>query len=225
MSRCVLLCASPEFVWAPLRPDDYIIACDGGYRQARGRAVALFVGDMDSAPGALPEDLEKLVAPVEKDDTDAGLAVRHALSKGFSEFLMLGALGGRLDHTLGNLQLAGFIADCGGRCTLRGARETVYTVRDGRLTLRLAAGRTVSVFAFGDKAEGVTLRGMKYPLCGATLSNTFPIGVSNVVQSDEASVEVERGTLLVVCEEEETNEGKDSKDECDAAFVAGKNPV
>lgn len=199
-NRCVIFCASPEFHLAELRADDYIVACDGGYEHAVRSGVRphLVLGDFDSYAGAIDPAIPTLRAPCEKDDTDAMLAVKLALEKGYSDFLLLGATGGRLDHMLANISAAVYIAEHGGTCVIEDRYNRVHVLKDGRLVLRGLKGQTLSVLSYTDEAQGVTLMGMKYPLNDYTMTSAFPIGVSNIVQADECSVTVRRGVLLVI---------------------------
>ncbi len=108
MSRCVILSAcpvSPELAKL-LRPDDFIIACDAGYRNCTplGCKPNIIVGDFDTAPCPEQQDDDIVVLPHVKDDTDTEYAAKLVSQKGFAEVLLLGALGGkRLEHTLANL--------------------------------------------------------------------------------------------------------------------------
>ena len=199
-NRCVIICASPEFHLASLRADDYIIACDGGYEHAVRSGVRphLVLGDFDSYAGEVAGDIPTLRAPCEKDDTDTMLAIKLALEEGYRNFLLLGATGGRLDHMLANISAAVYIAGHGGSCVIEDRFNRVHVLRDGSLTLRGLKGQTLSVLSYTDEAQGVTLTGMKYPAKDYTMTSAFPIGVSNVVQSDECSVTVKRGVLLVI---------------------------
>ena len=112
--------------------------------------------------------------------------------------VLLGATGGRLDHMLANISAAVYIAGHGGSCVREDRFNRVHVLRDGSLTLRGLKGQTLSVLSYTDEAQGVTLTGMKYPAKDYTMTSAFPIGVSNVVQSDECSVTVKRGVLLVI---------------------------
>ena len=137
--------------------------------------------------------------PVEKDDTDAMLAVRHGLSLGYRHFLLYGGLeGSRLDHTVANFQTLQFLADNGAEGCLIGKDCIVTLLKNG--TLRFPAGSSgiLSLFCMGADAKGVTLEGTKYPLQGGTLTAGFPLGVSNRLMGAEACVTVEDGSLLVI---------------------------
>jgi thiamine pyrophosphokinase len=138
------------------------------------------------------------VYPVEKDDTDAILAARRGMELGFREFWFYGSLDGpRLDHTIANLQMLRFLQEQGAMGYLIGKTQIATVVTNSSL-LFCGAGGTVSVFCVGGDAAGVTLRGMKYPLDGKTLTDSFPLGVSNQFAGEEAYVSVREGCLLVI---------------------------
>ena len=184
----------------PPRGETLVIAADGGYPLA----VRLFgtpdlaVGDFDSL-GYLPEGVKTVTHPSEKDDTDMALAAELAIANGAEELILLGALGGRLDHTVANLQLLASLAARGVRTTLVGADGVAVTALVGGECARFPATAhgTLSVFAFGGDAAGVTLTGLKYPLDKATLTPRFPLGVSNELVGGEAAVSLQSGTLLL----------------------------
>ena len=200
MKRCVIFCAG-ACGGAELLPGDFVIAADGGLSHCRRLGITPdeILGDFDSL-GEIPEGAT--VYPVEKDDTDAMLAAKRGLSLGCRDFLFYGSLDGpRLDHTVANIQMLRFLADHDARGTLVGLRQRVTLVRNG--TLRFPAGMTgnISVFAIGGDAEGVTLRGLYYPLENGSLSCSFPLGVSNHFTGEEAEITVEKGNLLIIWDE------------------------
>ena len=184
----------------------YLIAADAGlnYLRAQGLKPDLIVGDFDSL-GNVPQGDNVLVSSPEKDDTDMLLAVKQALSRGFEQLLIYGGLGGRLDHTLANLQTLSFIADRGAQGFLIGCGSVCTVVKNACLSVSSGAQGTVSVFSWGGQAEGVTLKGLKYPLENYTLSNAFPIGVSNLFTGSEAKISVREGALLVIWNTERFN--------------------
>lgn len=200
MSKCILFCAG-EFTGlaAPIEKGDYVIAADGGYRHtcALGVTPDAILGDFDSL-GYVPENAT--VFPVEKDDTDAMLAVRHGLEKGCTRFVLYGALDGpRLDHTVANLQTLLFLAEHGAEGCLVGKDHMVTTVCQSRAFPAGCTG-TISVFCMGQDATGVTLENLKYPLKNATLTAGFPLGVSNRFTGKAACISVKDGALLVICD-------------------------
>ena len=197
--RCVIFCAGGfGGLTEPLRPDDFIIAADGGtaYTEALGLRPDLILGDFDSL-GYVPEGAER--HPVEKDDTDAMLAAKRGLERGCREFLFYASLDGpRLDHTLANLQTLRFLADHGATGTLIGLRQQVTLLRGGTLTLPAREKGDISLFAFGGEAKGVRIKGLKYELEKGTLTPGFPLGVSNSFIGKNAEVSVEDGDILIV---------------------------
>lgn len=199
MARCLIFCAGGfEKPALTIEKDDYILAADGGlsHLQKLGLTPHGIIGDFDSL-GYIPQNAQ--VFPVEKDDTDSMLAVRKGLQLGYREFILYGALDGpRLDHTIANLQTLLFLEDHGAKGTLVGLKYLITTVRDGVLQLPRGERGIASVFCLGEKATGVTIRGLKYPLENGTMECGFPLGVSNHFVGKEASISVEKGTLLVM---------------------------
>lgn len=197
--RCLIFCSMPPGEAIDRREGDFVIACDKGALYARQAGILpdLLIGDFDSWDGELA-GIEKKRFPVEKDDTDSMLAVREGLSRGFSEFILFGALGGRLDHTLANLQTLLFLGEHGASGMLVGEGERITMVQNGsRLFLR-RAGVSFSVLAFGGTARGVTLEGTYYPLQNGVLTERFPLGHGNRITAEAARVTVTDGTLFVI---------------------------
>ena len=200
MGKCVIFCAGGFEGPADIGPEDYILAADGGlaHVEALGIKPDGIIGDFDSL-GYIPQNAQ--VFPVEKDDTDSMLAVRKGLELGYREFILYGALDGpRLDHTVANLQTLLFLENHGAKGTLVGLRYLVTTVRDGVLPLPKAEDGIVSVFCLGETARGVSIRGLQYEMENGCLDSGFPLGVSNHFVGKEASVEVQKGTLIVMYE-------------------------
>ena len=179
--------------------DDLLIAADGGltHLTRRGLAPHLTIGDFDSL-GRVPQGDGVLRHPVEKDDTDAMLAVTAGLDRGYKTFLLYGCLGGRLDHTYANLQVLLYLARRGAAGFLLGEGTAVSAVHCGRLDFAPGHAGTISVFCPDGEARGVSLTGLCYPLRDAVLTSAFPLGVSNRFTGQAASAEVKEGTLLVM---------------------------
>lgn len=178
-------------------PADFVIAADGGYKAARTLGIHpdLVVGDFDSL-GYVPEAEDIVRHPVRKDDTDTLLAIRLGLERGYRNFVIIGAIGGRLDHTFANLQTLLFLRDHGARGLLYGDGFAVTTVTNGSITIK--GSGTLSVFSLDPKATGVFLRSVSYPLENAELTSSFPIGVSNEFIGAPAGIGCTDGTLLVM---------------------------
>ena len=201
MGTCVIFCAAEfDTLARTIGEKDLVIAADGGLRhtQALGIRPDVILGDFDSL-GYTPEGAN--VFPVEKDDTDAMLAVRRGLSLGLRRFLLYGSLDGpRLDHTVANFQTLQFLADRDARGCLVGKNTVASVVKNGSLTFPEGLSGTVSVFCSGADALGVTLEGLYYPLKNGTLTPGFPLGASNHFTGEKAKITVEKGSLLVLWE-------------------------
>ena len=198
MKKCVIFCAAGFSGLLEPLADAFVIAADGGLQHTKqlGLAPDVILGDFDSL-GYVPEGAN--VFPVEKDDTDAMLAVRHGLAAGCREFLLYGSLDGkRLDHTVANFQTLQFLADNGGFGYLIGEDYLVTVVKDGAVTFPAGAEGILSVFCMGADAEGVTIEGAQYGLTEGTLSAGFPLGVSNHFTGQETKVSVKNGSLLLL---------------------------
>ena len=203
MGSCIIFCAAGfEALARPIGAGDHVIAADGGLRHTRKLGITpdTVLGDFDSL-GFTPEGAN--VFPVEKDDTDAMLAVRRGLQLGYREFLLYGSLDGpRLDHTVANFQTLQYLADHGAVGYLIGNTTMVTVVKDGSISFPAGATGTVSVFCMGADAQGVTLEGLYYPLQNGTLTPGFPLGVSNHFTGANAKISVETGSLLVLWDRE-----------------------
>ena len=199
MKKCVIFCAAQcRELLRPMGEGDFVIAADGGLEHTRrfGIQPQEILGDFDSL-GFVPDDSR--VFPVEKDDTDAMLAVRRGLGLGHREFWLYGSLDGpRLDHTIANFQTLQFLCDHGAFGYLIGNDYIVTVVKNGELWFPAGAEGTVSVFCLGSDAKGVTLEGLYYPLKEGTLTAGFPLGVSNHFTGSPARLRVENGGLLVL---------------------------
>ena len=203
MGTCVIFCAAGFDAPAEaILPGDFVIAADGGVKHTEklGLNPDVILGDFDSL-GFVPEGAT--VYPVEKDDTDAMLAVRRGLQRGYRRFVIYGGLDGdRLDHTLANFQTLQYLADRDAVGYLVGSKYLVTVVKNGQICFPAESKGIVSLFCLGPDAGGVTLRGLKYPLENGTLSSGFPLGVSNHFVGEKAEISVKNGSLLVLWDRE-----------------------
>ena len=198
MKPCIIFCAAGfDGLLSPIPADALVIAADGGLRhpQALGLTPDIILGDFDSL-GYIPTDSR--VYPVEKDDTDAMLAVRVGLEQGCGRFLFYGAMDGpRLDHTVANFQTLAYLCTHGARGWLVG-RDYIATVLSAEsIEFSGEASGIFSLFCLGASAEG-SIGGLQYPLEHGHLTPDFPLGVSNHFQGDPVTVSVEQGSLLVL---------------------------
>lgn len=201
-SICVIFAGGPEqgLPCEPLPESAYILCADSGLHLAERmqRTPDLVLGDFDSL-GAVPEALPHMTVPVEKDDTDTMLAVRVALERGFRDIRIYGAFGGRLDHTLANLQTLEYIRQHGANGFLCGVSDSIRMLCGGEaLQLNRRDGWTLSVFAWSEICTDVCISGVHYPLANGVLTRSFPLGVSNQITAEQAEISCGSGMLLVM---------------------------
>lgn len=197
---CVIFGAG-SYDGAPVpKTADLYIAADGGLDTmlALGVVPDLIIGDLDSAKSAPPGNIPLLRLSTHKDITDTDAAVREAQSRGCVRFLLYGLLGGRPDHSFANITLLARLSRENCRAELFGAGYVLTAVTNGTLCFDAACRGYLSVFAFSDRCEGVTLKNLAYTMENGTLINTFGLGVSNEFTGKAASVAVKNGTLLLM---------------------------
>ena len=189
-----------------LKEGDYVIAADGGlrYLEEAGVKPDMIVGDFDTL-GYEPDHDNVVRLQVMKDWTDTFVAMEKGTELGYGTFAFYGCLGGKLEHTIANLQHLVWLAQRGMTGWMTDGRVWATAIhgdgaKSGRLAFSARPKGMVSVFCMGDKAEGVTLHGLKYPLQDGELTSAFPLGVSNEFTGEMAEISVRKGTLLVVLE-------------------------
>ena len=203
MKRCVIVGGAPinnyEEISDSLREDDYFIFCDSGlsHREKLGIEPNLIIGDFDSY--IKPEtDIETIVLPCEKDDTDTVFAVKEALKRGFEEFLIIGAAGGRFDHTLGNISILTMLRRLNKKATLIDDFSEMEIISKEEVSIS-DRYPYFSLIAINGKAEGITIKNAKYPLENAAIEPDYQYGISNeVIKGKDARVFVESGELLLI---------------------------
>lgn len=199
MKKCIIYCAAPA--GSPMvgpEPGDLLIAADGGLKHLErlGLAPNLVLGDFDSLGYVPPSGI---VFPVEKDDTDAMLAVRAGLERGYGEFHLYGCLGGsRFDHSVAALQTLQFLSDHGAVGYLIGENQMATVISGEALHFGPEATGILSAFCMGPDASGVFENGLQYFLDNARLTSGFPLGVSNHFMGRSAEISVKNGSLLVI---------------------------
>lgn len=177
---------------------DFVIAADAGLccLEERGIAPDLIVGDFDTLQ-FVPQHGNVLKLPAEKDDTDMSMAIKEGIKAGYTVFHIYGGTGGRLDHTIANLQMLVYLSEQ----NLHGFlfdKDSVFTaVTDGEIAFGKIDTGYVSVFSCSDRAAGVFEQNLKYELDDVVLTNSFPLGVSNEFIGKESRIAVGEGTLLV----------------------------
>ena len=198
MKPCIIFCAAGfDGLLCPIPENALTIAADGGLRHTEGLGLRpdVILGDFDSL-GYVPADSR--VFPVEKDDTDAMLAVRLGLQRNCDWFELYGALDGpRLDHTVANFQTLAYLATHGARGALIGRDYIATVLRAETISFSAEAEGILSLFCLGASAE-VSIEGLHYPLEHGTLTPDFPLGVSNHFVGKAARITVHDGLVLAL---------------------------
>lgn len=198
---CLIISGAPECYFpVSFRRASFVIACDAGYIHAQRAEIVpdILIGDFDSYIGDIAGDIEVVRTKPEKDDTDTMMALKLAMRRGYRRIMLVGALGGRVDHMLANISLAAFAAERGADLQIVDGHHQIFAVKNSKRRVPRSMWRNLSVFAFDTECRGVTLRGVKYPLENAILTNSFALGVSNEFSDETAEISVESGTLIVV---------------------------
>ncbi len=206
--KCIIIGAGDLTVGqVSVGEEDLVIAVDGGINYCGVLEIEpdIILGDFDSVNEAQREAIfamkeqvpdRVIVLKPEKDDTDMLAALRLGLEKGYDYFLLYGATGGRMEHTLANIQCLLFLKNHGAVGYLMDGSGMIFVMKDEEVKLRANLEGYFSLFCLGKEAKGVTIRGMKYELEDYTMTNDFPIGVSNEFIGQEATVSVRDGELV-----------------------------
>lgn len=203
MQRCVIIGGAEIGNYGRIkklfRDTDFFIYCDCGlaHREKLGKKPNLIIGDFDSHKKP-QTDTETIVLPCEKDDTDTVFAVKEAISRGFSDFLLIGVIGGRLDHTLANVSILKYLDE--NKCTGMIADDfsEMETVSEESAFVD-SSFSYFSLLNISGEASGITIRNAKYPLTDAEIKCDYQYGVSNeVLGSESAEISVKHGSLLLI---------------------------
>ena len=200
--KCYIFAGSPEAKCSGVEFDSsrYVICADGGYILAKKMGIEpdVIIGDFDTYKSRLPENCKIIRHPEEKDDTDTMLAVKLALNRGFKHIVICGAIGGRLDHTMANIQSLRYILKHGAYGELAGDGSYVTMQGPGVKVYSRMSGYYFSMFSYTEECTGITATGFKYPLKNAVLKSSFPLGISNKVTGKSGIVSLEKGVLLII---------------------------
>ena len=206
MNRCVIIGGAPieksEVIKEYLRDGDFIIACDSGLKNAEKLDVTpdLIIGDFDSHEK--PEtDIETITLPREKDDTDTVFAAKEAMRRGFKDFLIVGAIGQRLDHTMVNVYMLLMLEEHGCSAMMVDDYSEMFLI-DEKNTRSAEIAETYPYFslvAVNGPVSGVTIENAKFPLKNAVIKPSYQYATSNeVIKGKTARVSVKSGCALLI---------------------------
>ncbi len=200
MAGICYIIGAGEFGTHEIRPSerDFVIAADGGLRHLEriGLPFDLAIGDFDSA--LRPENGAVITLPAQKDETDLSAAVQQGIQRAYRDFQIYGCLGGRLSHTVANMQLLAQLSQQGLRAQLNGVSTKMTAITNESYHFSAAETGYLSVFACTERCEGVYESGLQYELHDALLYHNTPLGVSNQFIGKESTVSVRSGTLWLL---------------------------
>ena len=206
MQRCVIIGGAEiknyNRIKSKLKENDYFIFCDSGLKHKEKFDVLpnLIIGDFDSIKKP-KTDIETIVLPTVKDDTDTFYAVKEAIKRGFSEFLLVGVTGNRLDHTLGNLSALLYLYKQGKNAKIIDDYSVMQIV-DGNPVI-INDAKYFSLLNISGTATGVNIENAKYPLKDATVNSEYSYCVSNeLIKNKQAKIYVKNGQMLLIIVEE-----------------------
>lgn len=183
----------------PLLPKGaYVICADGGFRHMDKLDLTpdIVIGDMDSVKADISKE-KTICYPVRKDFTDSEIAVKYAIDKGFSEIVLVGFTGTRMDHTLTNLFLLKNISEKGVKAELIDEHNVIrYAEKENVIYGK--KGDIVSIIPIAGDVSGITTEGLEYPLFEETLEFAKGRGVSNVMTTDSCKITIEKGSALII---------------------------
>lgn len=202
--RCVIIAGSPEadvdFIAKQVKDCNYLICADKGYEYAK-RANAkpdLIVGDFDSYNGELPNDCEIITLDSHKDDTDLLHCIEVALSRGYDDFAILAATGGRFDHTFANISTLMYLDKKGASGEIISEKESIRFLKVGEYNFDNCKGKTFSVFPFACDKVNVSYIGTEYCADKLDLTADDAMGISNIFVSDKASIKINYGNAIFI---------------------------
>jgi thiamine pyrophosphokinase len=185
---------------------DYLICADGGANHARDLNLKpdIIIGDMDSITAETMtffEAIEFETYPSKKDETDTELAITHAIKMGADKVIILGGLGSRMDHSLGNIYLLKRFMDVGIEAEMVNENNHIRLI--GKTTgFNFPIGTTVSILPIGGEVEGLTITGFEYPITEGQMTIDKPYGISNVTNENTQRITFKKGMLLMVIPED-----------------------
>lgn len=202
--RCVIISGSPdtnvEEIKSLCTSDDFIVCADSGYSFAKkaGLTPNLIIGDFDSLKEELPQNTEVVKLNTHKDDTDTEHCVMECIRRGYKDFLLLGSIGGRTDHTFANISTLAFLSEYNYNGIARNNGEEIRILKEGSYEMNNKKDLIFSVFPYGCESVNVTYKGAEYMLNNKTLTYNVSRGISNVFVDDEAEITINRGRAILL---------------------------
>jgi thiamine pyrophosphokinase len=210
MKACILLngeVKDTNFIKDIIDNEDYkyIICADGGAKHLYKLNIIpnYIIGDLDSLEESIigyykSKGVSFKKFPQRKDETDTQLCIHLAKDLGVSDIHLIGALGGRIDHTIANVNLMYYVKAIGINPIIKNSEEDIYIIESESININGKKGDIISIIPIREDVKGVTLEKLEYPLKDATIKFGNPIGISNVMRSNECSIKANSGSLLII---------------------------
>ncbi|MBQ1388569.1 MAG: thiamine diphosphokinase [Clostridia bacterium] len=202
--RCTVICAAPEqdleFIGSAVRESDFLVCADGGCDVLSRIDIIpdLIIGDFDSAESNDVFPLsERITLDTHKDDTDTMYCVKECMTRGYREFLFLGATGGRTDHLLANLSILLYLGNHGAHGVIRDKYNDIMMLDIGDNVINVDQGTTISVIPFGSAFAELSYKGLYYPLSHTKVTVEYPYTISNESCGDEVVITLHSGSALL----------------------------
>ena len=208
--NCILIGAGDLTISEiPVGENDLCIAVDGGYEYCKLLEITpdYILGDFNSigekeaenvAQIAKTEEDKVIILPVEKDDTDMLAAIKLGLSEGYQSFRIYGGMGGRMEHTIANIQCLLYLKEHNAVGYLMDGTGMILVAKEEEISFQESLEGYMSLFSMGDKAL-VSIENMKYNLSEQEITNSFPIGISNeFIYGSKGKVTVHKGAVVII---------------------------
>lgn len=208
--NCILIGAGDLAISEiPVGENDLCIAVDGGYEYCKLLEITpdYILGDFDSisekeaetvAEIAKQQEEKVIILPVEKDDTDMLAAIKLGLSEGYQSFRIYGGMGGRIEHTIANIQCLLYLKEHNAVGYLMDGTGMILVAKEEEISFQDSLEGYMSLFSMGDTAT-VTIENMKYLLKKQEITNSFPIGISNeFILGEKGKVTVHKGAVVII---------------------------
>ncbi len=208
--NCILIGAGDLTISEiPIRENDLCIAVDGGYEYCKLLEIDpdYILGDFDSisekeaegvAEIAKKQEDKVIILPVEKDDTDMLAAIKLGLSEGYRKFSIYGGMGGRIEHTIANIQCLLYLKEHNAVGYLMDGTGMILVAKEEEISFQESLEGYMSLFSMGDQAT-VSIENMKYLLKEQEVTNSFPIGISNeFIYGSKGKITVHKGAVMMI---------------------------
>lgn len=201
IKKCLIITGAPENdidYYKSYIDGRYIISADSGYEKCKRLNISsdLILGDFDSAEK--PEiDIETIILPVRKDETDTAFAVKEAVRRGFNDILILGGIGSRIDHTYGNILSLNYCADRNINAVMINKKNKIQVLTKD-YSFKNDGYEYLSLFALFGDCMGLTTRGTEYNLTDYTLTPDCPLAQSNIFKDSRVDIKFKSGKILLI---------------------------